>query len=329
MSAELSHFAWLALAAAVALRLLMSKGGAPSALRLASAAVLILLLADVGLSISGLTILHIPAALAGGGLALLAVMLTGGGAPAGTSQNQVQEAISRWHEAAALAGSDGVLLWANAAWGAKHGVDEPVGKKWSDFAPQREAGRWRLLLDGAMRDGAASGLLDHRSSPAKDESWTSRAQAVAFDSESGDKRLFLAAVSPSSDEATLRRQSREIGHNLNNVLSAVVGNVGLAIETPGLDPTLRSDLQEAEEGALRAAELIHGLQALARGDAQNQQPDTSVSRTRAGAGAGAGAIPPHRGPESQEHGLSSTSFHQNLPKKARSASRAPQACGQP
>ncbi|MEO1085167.1 MAG: hypothetical protein AAFY88_13080 [Acidobacteriota bacterium] len=171
-------------------------------------------------------------------------------------------ALERWPQPAALATGDGALEWANAAWKSEHGVAEIAGTTWADYQAPSEAARWQLLLEGARDRRAAEGFLQHRGTP---ESWASRSQATTVE-DGGEPRVLITAVRQSDAEAELRRQTREVGHNLNNVLSAVVGNVGLAIETPGIDGDLQADLREAETGALRAAELIHQLQALARGE---------------------------------------------------------------
>ncbi|MEO1370376.1 MAG: hypothetical protein AAFX50_24610, partial [Acidobacteriota bacterium] len=152
--------------------------------------------------------------------------------------------------------------WANAAWKSEHGITDIAGTRWADYRAPSDANRWELLLEDAADRGAAEGLLQHRGA---DEAWASRSQALAVH-DAGERRIFMTSPRQSDAEAQLRRQAREVGHNLNNVLSAVVGNVGLAIETPGIDPDLQADLREAETGALRAAELIHQLQALARGE---------------------------------------------------------------
>lgn len=283
MLAHLPNVLWLIASAGIAVWILLPRSKAGRGLRLSAALVLAILAAEAGLWTLDLTFVHVIAAFAGGTLAIAAVV-SRPGAPAqdtvaappeakpeptlGTPQ-EIASAIGRWTEAAAIADGRGVLTWANDAWAKGHRAAGPVvGKSWSDFHPAREGTRWQWLIEQALREGQASGMLEHRSSADGGddaETWTSRAHLIALDS---GKRLFVAAIRVSEDEATLRREAREIGHNLNNVLSAVVGNVGLAIETPGIDPTLQADLREAEEGALRAAELIHGLQALARGEAE-------------------------------------------------------------
>ncbi|MEM6796517.1 MAG: hypothetical protein AAF725_21270, partial [Acidobacteriota bacterium] len=67
-------------------------------------------------------------------------------------------------------------------------------------------------------------------------------------------------------EGTFRRRTRKAGHDLNNLLSAVVGNVGLALDAPDLPPQIARDLREVETASMRAAELIAQLQAMSRGD---------------------------------------------------------------
>ena len=290
MLVYLPHAIWLAASAVLAVWLLRPGSTSVKGLRLSAGMVLAVIAADALFWILGLTALQAPmhalAALAGGALAVGAVVMgTSVSAPAPSptptvdeqprptpaptdaESSDIVEAITQWSEAAAIADAQGVLVWANAAWARAHEIAEPVGKTWDDFHAEKENGRWQWLVEQALKDGHAGGLLDHQSRAGGDAAaaWTSRAHLVTL-ADGGEKKVFMAAIRLSDDETKLRREAREIGHNLNNVLSAVVGNVGLAIETPGIDPTLQADLREAEEGALRAAQLIHGLQALARGE---------------------------------------------------------------
>lgn len=272
MLAELAHLLWLFASAAAAVGLLRPGLTPSQPLRLLATAALAAAAADGVAWALGHTFLHPVAAAAGGLLMVTMAWTSAAGDPAtGPTPDKSQDddsqsralgfALNRWPEACALAAADGSFLWANPPWLQQHGVSELQGTTWRDFQASSDSSRWEFLLEDADKDGAAVGLLQH-AGPTR---WGSRSYLIALE-EGDDKLYFIASIRMSDDEANLRRETREVSHNLNNVLSAVVGNVGLALETPGLDPGLQTDLREAEHGGLRAAELIHQLQALARGE---------------------------------------------------------------
>ncbi|MEM8996731.1 MAG: hypothetical protein AAGF23_18240 [Acidobacteriota bacterium] len=288
MLSELSHFVWLVGVGAAAIIVLRPASTASPALRRFAIAALAALVADGVAWPLGIGWLRPLTALVGGALVVAAVLevtrtssidapedgegdgdgprSSGTGPsntrPADAIPRRLAVALDRWSEPAAMATGDGTLEWANAAWKKEHGVADSSGTTWADYRAQSEASGWQILLAKAADRGDAEGFLRHRGAAG---TWASRSHAVAVEG-AGERRIFVTSVRQSDAEAQLRRQAREVGHNLNNVLSAVVGNVGLAIETPGIDPDLQADLREAETGALRAAELIHQLQALARGE---------------------------------------------------------------
>jgi signal transduction histidine kinase/ActR/RegA family two-component response regulator len=58
-----------------------------------------------------------------------------------------------------------------------------------------------------------------------------------------------------------------IAHDFNNILSAIMGNMSLALHMTGLDSDLRECLQEAEKACRRARDLTQQLLTFARGGA--------------------------------------------------------------
>lgn len=55
-----------------------------------------------------------------------------------------------------------------------------------------------------------------------------------------------------------------VAHDFNNMLQAILGNVELALEQPGVTPALREDLGEIRQAAQRSADLTRQLLAFAR-----------------------------------------------------------------
>ena len=63
-----------------------------------------------------------------------------------------------------------------------------------------------------------------------------------------------------------------VAHDFNNILAAMLINVGLLQETPGLDPDVRMSLKELEAGAKRAASLTRQLLLFSRRSVIQTQP---------------------------------------------------------
>lgn len=57
-------------------------------------------------------------------------------------------------------------------------------------------------------------------------------------------------------------QTREVAHDLNNLLTAIIGATDAVLERSGLDPETRADIEHVREGARRGAVLVRRL----RGD---------------------------------------------------------------
>jgi PAS domain S-box-containing protein len=63
-----------------------------------------------------------------------------------------------------------------------------------------------------------------------------------------------------------------VGHEINNPLTYVLGNLELALDMTGDDDELTQTLQEAREGALRIAEIVKSLKTFTRSDDGELRP---------------------------------------------------------
>ena len=90
------------------------------------------------------------------------------------------------------------------------------------------------------------------------------------------------------EEARLRSQKREmvgtllggIGHDFNNVLSAILNNAALARRELAAGVSAEESIGEIERGAARAAELVGRLLAQGRDDADRRAPVDGCRSTR-------------------------------------------------
>ena len=71
-------------------------------------------------------------------------------------------------------------------------------------------------------------------------------------------------VVPSTRAFDLALHSRQIAHNFNNALSAVVGGAGMVMDAVPEGSQAFQDLEQIEDAAMRAAELTSELQRVAR-----------------------------------------------------------------
>ncbi|MEM9594119.1 MAG: response regulator [Acidobacteriota bacterium] len=90
---------------------------------------------------------------------------------------------------------------------------------------------------------------------------------------------------PSEDAeelAALRRRLRLSAHGLNNLLTSLLGNLGLALEEAQSDPLLQEFLQTAEETALELVQTSEALLDLAHGGDGDGPPRPSSVRPEGG-----------------------------------------------
>jgi PAS domain S-box-containing protein len=173
-----------------------------------------------------------------------------------------------------------VVLWVNNSYLAMTGLDS-VGEVWGTpllqaIAPSRRAEvtgfalRWETgvampnqietLL--ARRDGSEIPVL---ATLARVTLADGPATAVFFRDLSGQRR---------AEAETLRRQKLEavtaltegVAHDINNLLTAVIGNLSLARLLAGDPVRLPEKLAEAEEASMRIKELVNRMAAHARGE---------------------------------------------------------------
>ena len=75
---------------------------------------------------------------------------------------------------------------------------------------------------------------------------------------------MLAVTSPAGSHDDERRAVRRIAHDLNNVMTALQGYAEILLEDVGPSSPLRSDLEQLQQAARRAAELVGELTTASR-----------------------------------------------------------------
>lgn len=101
---------------------------------------------------------------------------------------------------------------------------------------------------------------------------------------------WLVAI-PNRQALDLALFTRQTSHNFNNLLSAIVGGAGMAMDLVPEGSELHRELTDIENVAMRAADLTSGLQQAAREVAPPEPVSRSTQGSSSKGGASVGQIP--------------------------------------
>lgn len=221
----------------------------------------------------------------------------GGKTPAPDRLDLVLLSLERLDEAVAVSDPEGRIAFANEAWARLHGhrATDIIGHRWSLFhTPDQLEQQFRPLKRQAEAAGSHEGLVERRRRDGSTVSTRTRLVRLRSSGGKGDEETvgWLAIAREGSTTTSgggvdgvegvegveLAHLAREVAHTFNNLLSAIVGTSGLALERLPESSDLRADLEEIESAAMRASELSGRLQSAAREIAPGDSPPTLAQR---------------------------------------------------
>jgi PAS domain S-box-containing protein len=192
------------------------------------------------------------------------------------------------------ADADGLVDYYNARWIAFSGlpVEELRGSGWQRLLHPEDAERTVAAWNGAVRAGADGYTVEHRLRR-KDGSWRwMLTNALPFRDDSGAIRKWFGSTTDIHEQVSTREQLLQaqrmqaagklaggMAHEVNNMMTAVLGLGHLMSAELPADHPQRGDLDEMMKAAQRAAEVTRQLLAFSR--QQVLKPTMAALRIRA------------------------------------------------